>query len=50
MYEFCLAVRTMVVLDQNVVGLVTQEMAAMGTDIFTLKGSVHFLTFLRDLR
>ena len=50
MYEFCLAVRTMVILDQNIVGLVTQEMTAMGTDIFALKGSIHFLSFLRNLR
>ena len=49
MYEVHSAIRTMVVLDQKMIGLITQETTAMWTDIVTLKLMAQFLAFLRNL-
>ena len=46
MYELFAAVRTAVVLSQNLVGLITQEVTAMRTCIVALKLAVQLLPLL----
>ena len=46
MYELFAAVWTAVVLGQNLVGLITQEVAAMGTCIVALKLTTQLLPLL----
>ena len=50
MYELFAAVWTAVVLGQNLVGLITQEVAAMGTCIVALKLTTQLLPLLGYLR
>ena len=46
MYELFAAVRTTVVLGQNLVGLITQEVTAMGTCIVALELAAQHLPLL----
>ena len=49
MYELHAAVRTLAVLGQNVVGLVTQKTTTVGTYIVVLELMAEFLALLRNL-
>ena len=48
MYELCAAVRTLLVLGQNIVWLTTQVMSTMGTSIIVLELTVQVVTLLRQ--
>lgn len=49
MYELCAAVRTLLILSQNIVGLTAQIVATMRTGIIVLELAVQIVTLLGKL-